>query len=190
MKQRIFEFGIVLLVLALVPPFGLSQQKAETQILPSPLLPATLVPRTSPPIQLPDPIPPQNKPESAPAIPDFVDQTQVPEEPQDKKETSRAVQSIREPGDRFRKPEGEPGFPEAAFGNGHWHWSGFRYGPRIAPSWEYPGLGGGPKVTYPWGSPGYTGRNDEKSLNRVCRLWGPQVPVYTPVPEPTDPKKL
>jgi uncharacterized protein (TIGR03000 family) len=27
-------------------------------------------------------------------------------------------------------------------------------------------------------------------LNKICRLWGPPVPVYTPVPEPTDPKKL
>jgi uncharacterized protein (TIGR03000 family) len=190
MKQRIFGFGFVLLALVHVPSFGFSQQKVETQVLPSLLLPATLVPRLSPPTQLPEAIPQQNKVETTPAVPDLVGQTQVPESTQDKKETSRAVQSIREPSDRFRKPEGEPGYPETAFGNGHWHWSGFRYGPRIAPSYEYPGLGGGPKVTYPWGLPGYTGRNDERSLNRVCRLWGPPVPVYTPVPEPSDPKKL
>lgn len=84
----------------------------------------------------------------------------------------------------------EENFPEDAFGDGHWCWTGWRYGPRVAPKWEYPGLGGGPQVIYPWGSPGYTGRNGEKSLDRWCRLWGPPVPVYSPIPEISDSKKV
>lgn len=96
--------------------------------------------------------------------------------------------AMREPGDRFRQMEGT--FPENAFGNGKWCWTGWRFGPCVAPFWEYPGLGGGPKVDYPWGSPGYTGwRNGQETQDR-WRFWGPQVPVYTPVPQAADPSKL
>jgi uncharacterized protein (TIGR03000 family) len=96
---------------------------------------------------------------------------------------TRTAPRIREPEERFVRPEGELGYPDSMFGKGHWHWSGWRYGPRVAPTFEYPGLGGGPKVIYPWGEPGYSGRNGPASLDKCCRLWGPPVPVYTPIPE-------
>jgi uncharacterized protein (TIGR03000 family) len=183
-------FGLAIFAIVSIPAMGWAQQKPEVQVLPSLVLPGTLVPRISPPAQLPELPPLPEQQQTIPANAAEQNQPPIPEASQDKKEATPTLARIREPGERFQRPEGEPGYPEAAFGKGHWHWSGWRYGPRIAPSWEYPGLGGGPKITYPWGSPGYTGCNDEKSLNKSHRLWGPPVPVYTPVPEPLDPKKL
>lgn len=188
MSDRLFKLGMVSIITVSLPTFGLAQQKVEVQTLPAPLLPGTLVPRSAPPTQLPDPAPTPEK--TIPSDTSVTIQQQLPEPQKDKAETAPASSRIREPNERFRKPDGVPGYPDSAFGDGKWCWSGWRYGPRIAPSWEYPGLGGGPKIQYPWGSPGYTGRNDERSLTQTCRLWGPPVPVYTPVPDPTDPKKL
>jgi uncharacterized protein (TIGR03000 family) len=182
--------GLAILAIVSIPAIGWAQQKPEVQILPSPVLPGTLVPRTSQPAPSPELQSQPEKQEAIPANAAEANQPPNPDAPQDKKDTAPTAGRIREPGERFQRPEGEPGYPEVAFGNGHWCWSGWKYGPRIAPSWEYPGLGGGPKITYPWGMPGYTGCNGEKSLDKSHRLWGPPVPVYTPVPQPDDPKKL
>jgi uncharacterized protein (TIGR03000 family) len=204
MSYRI-SAGIVIVSSLALPGYGLAQQAAMSipalpkdaeppRAIPTGLLPGTLVslfPKSESASaqtalaataenQLPLPIALQTAGNSFP----------VAELPQTGPNGEKAPLTIREPGDRFRKPEGEPGYPEAAFGNGHWHWSGWCYGPRVAPSWEYPGLGGGPKVIYPWGMPGYTGKNDSCSLNKTCRLWGPPVPVYSPVPEPNNTKDL
>lgn len=118
------------------------------------------------------PIPPPTHPENMLPPPNFVPKPVT----------------LREPEERFREDLGL--YPEAAFGSGKWCWTGWRYGPCVAPPWEYPGLGGGPKVSYPWGMPGYSGcRNGEESQDR-WRFWGPQVPIYTPVPQPVNPGKL
>jgi len=190
MTNRIFRSGMFLFVTVFVHSYGYAQQNVDFQRSLPPLPPVPALP-PSPPTQLPDPLPPADKIETISPETIIATQPPIPDTPPSKNEApQRVVQPIKEPGDRFRKPEGQPGFPEAAYGNGHWCWTGWKYGPRIAPTWEYPGLGGGPSVTYPWGMPGYTCLNGEKSLDKVCRLWGPPVPVYTPVPQPDNPKKL
>lgn len=166
---------------------------------PVPVLPGTVVPQSQQANQLPIPIQLQIEMANQQPVPEPLQtvaanqQTTpttkqpnpppIPPSSQTFPESKPPQQPIKEPGERFKKMEEPPGFPEIAFGNGHWCWTGWRYGPRVAPSWEYPGLGGGPQITYPWGKPGYTGHNDERSQEKSCRLWGPPVPVYTPVPE-------
>lgn len=156
-------------------PLPLQSPGANQLPLPAPL-------QSRPANLLPVPVPLQTTISTQPPIPPSPETFPPKEGP--------PATPIKEPTDRFKRPEGEPQYPESAFGPGHWHWSGWRYGPRVAPHEEYPGLGGGPQVTYPWGMPGYTGRNGECSLEKTCRLWGPPVPVYTPIPQPTDPKNL
>ena len=41
--------------------------------------------------------------------------------------------------------------------------------------------GGGPFVGYPWGWPGYSARAGRTGPT-ACRLYGPPVPVYGPIP--------
>jgi uncharacterized protein (TIGR03000 family) len=68
------------------------------------------------------------------------------------------------------------------FGPGYWHFSGWPYGPRVAPPWTYPGLMGGPFVTYPWFvGPVYSGRSGSTWSNGLS-LYGPPVPTYGPIP--------
>jgi uncharacterized protein (TIGR03000 family) len=67
------------------------------------------------------------------------------------------------------------------YGPGRWCYTGWPYGPRVAPPWSYPGLGGGPYVTYPWGSPGYLTRPGSH-LGKGLYICSPPVPVYGPVP--------
>jgi uncharacterized protein (TIGR03000 family) len=151
-------------------------------------LPGTLVPPAN---QLPVPLPLQNiQTKQPPAQSTQPNPPPIPDLPANEPDKKSTTLRIKEPGERFQKVDGAPSFPENAFGDGHWCWTGWRYGPLIAPAWEYPGLGGGPKVIYPFGMPGYTGRNGESSLGKTCRLWGPLVPVYSPVPEPSDTKTL
>jgi uncharacterized protein (TIGR03000 family) len=189
MSQRRLELGLVIVVCVFLPDVGFAQNG-----LPSvPSLSETI--QASPPAnQLPLPAPLQKAgPTQLPPIPDPPANPNPPANPGPPPGYSTTIPPrapIKEPGERFRKKEGDPIYPDSAFGDGHWHCTGWRYGPRIAPKWEYPGLGGGPGVTYPWGSPGYTGHNDERSLDKCCRLWGIPVPVYTPVPDFNDAKDL
>jgi uncharacterized protein (TIGR03000 family) len=198
-----FRLGSLIVIGVFLPGPGFAQSglpiipqvPGVAQTLPIPLLPGTLVPQSASSNQLPVPVPLQATAANQLPIPiplqtTAAGQPAVSELPEAKPEATRTPAPIKEPDARFRRPEGEPGFPEAAFGTGHWCWSGWRYGPRVAPKSEYPGLGGGPQVIYPWGMPGYTGRNGECSLDKPCRLWGPPVPVYSPVPEPNTTKDL
>ena len=177
-------------VSAFGPAVGFAQSQpvvipAESAVptSPAPVLPGTIDPQFPPGNGLPLPIPLQNTAANQSTNrPPQPNPPPIPPTPES--DTKPAPQPTKEPGERFKKPDGQPGFPEAAFSDGHWCWTGWKYGPRIAPTWEYPGLGGGPGVTYPWGMPGYTGHNDERSLQKCCRLWGIPVPVYTPVPQP------
>jgi uncharacterized protein (TIGR03000 family) len=171
------ECASLLILGATVGGFASGQAPRGQTVAQTAPQPGVTNPKTAPPAQLPVPIPLQATPPNPPPIPQEPEQ-KLPPPPQ-----------LREPGERFQKME-QNGYPENAFGKGHWCWSGWRYGPRVAPEWEYPGLGGGPKVSYPWGEPGYTGHNDERSLDRRCRLWGPPVPVYTPIPEYSPNKRM
>src|SRR5579872_6179850 len=108
--------GLAFFAIVTIPATGLTQQ-----VLPSPVLPGTLVPRLSPPAQLSEPPPQPEQQQTIPANAAEPNQLPIPDASQDKKEATPNLARIREPGERFQRPEGEPGFQEAAFGKGHWH---------------------------------------------------------------------
>ena len=74
-----------------------------------------------------------------------------------------------------------PGFGSGWFGTGYWY-SGFPYGPRVAPPWSFPGLSGGPFIGYPGGFPGFYSARAGSSWSNGLSLYGPPVPTYGPIP--------
>ncbi len=145
---------------------------------PPAVLPGTTVPPTPLPPTVPVPVPKQTPPAKLEPLPPDAAPAGQPMQP------ATAGPAERGYGVNSSTPLVLPS-NEAIYGPSHWHWTGWLYGPRVAPPWFYPGLPNGVSITYPWGEPGYKGRAAWVGPHGLG-IWGPPVPVYTPVPAMCD----